>query len=96
MMRSNDQSLGEAIKEFLHSYRLEDKLNETRLIQSWEKIVGALVSKHTNGLYIKNKILFVHIDSCALRNELNYSREKIIRELNQEATTKVIEDIVFK
>jgi hypothetical protein len=95
-MRSNDRSLGEAIKEFLHSYRLEDKLNETRLIQSWEKVVGALVSKHTQGLYIKNKILFVRIDSSALRNELSYSREKIIRELNQEATTKVIEDIVFK
>ena len=95
-MRSNDQSLGEVIKEFLHSYRLEDKLHETRLIQSWEKVVGALVSKHTHGLYIKNRILFVQIDSSALRNELSYSREKIIRELNQEASSAVIEDIVFK
>ena len=95
-MRSNDQSLGDAIREFLHSYRLEDKLNETRLIQSWEKVVGAMVSKHTQGLYIKNRILFARIDSSALRNELSYSREKIIRDLNQEASSDIIEDIVFK
>jgi len=95
-MKSNDQSLGEAIREFLHSYRLEDKLNETRLIQSWEKVVGGMVSKHTHGLYIKNRTLFVRIDSSALRNELSYSREKIIRSLNQEASSDVIEDIVFK
>jgi len=37
MPRSNDQSLGDAIREFLHSYHLEDKLNETRVIQSWER-----------------------------------------------------------
>jgi len=96
LIRSNEQSLGDVIREFLHSYRLEEKLNETRLIQSWEKVVGALVSKHTLGLYIKNKILFVRIDSSALRNELSYSREKIVRELNQETSSDVIEDIVFK
>jgi hypothetical protein len=55
-----------------------------------------MVSKHTHGLYIKNKILFVRIDSPALRNELSYCREKIVRELNAEASTDVIEDIVFK
>jgi len=96
LIRTNDQSLGDAIREFLHSYRLEDKLHETRLIQSWEKVVGAMVAKHTQGLYIKNKILFVRIDSSALRNELSYSREKIIRDLNREASANVIEDIVFK
>ena len=95
-MRSNDQSLGDAIREFLHSFRLEDKLNETRLITSWEKIVGPLVAKHTQNLYIKNRILFARIDSCALRNELCYSKEKIIRDLNREVSADIIEDIVFK
>jgi predicted nucleic acid-binding Zn ribbon protein len=95
-MHSNDQSLGNSIREFLQYFRLEDKLNETRLIQSWEKVAGALVAKHTKGLHIRNKILFVRIDSAALRNELCYSREKLIHDLNQEASSDVIEDIVFK
>jgi len=93
--RSNDQSLGDAIKEFLQAYRLEDKLNETRLIASWPKVMGKLIANHTTDLYIKNKILFVKLDSAALRSELSYAKEKIVKALNKEANVDVIEDLVL-
>ena len=96
MQRSNDRSLGDAIREFLHSYHLEDKLNETRVIQSWGKIVGPMVEKHTQGLYIRNRILFVKVDSAALRQELLFSRSKLVSALNAEVKSDVIEDIVLK
>lgn len=91
----NDQSLGDAIREFLQTYHLDEKLNETKLIKSWEKTVGIMIAKHTKGLRIRNKVLFVKLDSPALRNELSYSREKLINALNKEAEASVIEDIVF-
>jgi predicted nucleic acid-binding Zn ribbon protein len=93
---SNDQSLGNAIKEFLHAYRLEEKFNQTKLLHSWEKVVGKMVARHTRDLHIRNKILFVKIDSAALRNELSYARESIVRSLNEEANAEVIEEVVFK
>ena len=93
--RSNDRSLGDAIKEFLQAYRLEDKLNETRLIAAWEKVLGKLVANHTTSLYIRNKILFVKLDSAALRNELTYAKEKIVKALNKEVNAEVIEDVVL-
>jgi predicted nucleic acid-binding Zn ribbon protein len=93
---SNDQSLGSAIKEFLHAYHLEEKYNETRLVHSWEKVVGKMVAMHTKDLHIRNKILFIRTDSAALRNELSYARESIVKSLNDEANALVIEDIVFK
>jgi predicted nucleic acid-binding Zn ribbon protein len=93
---SNDQSLGSAIKEFLQAYRLEEKFNQTKLLHSWEKVVGKMVAMHTKDLHIRNKVLFVRIDSSALRNELNYAREEIIKSLNEEANADVIEDVVFK
>jgi predicted nucleic acid-binding Zn ribbon protein len=96
MSRSNDQSLGNAIREFLHSYHLEDKLNETKVIQSWGKVVGPMVEKHTHGLYIRNRILFVKVESAALRQELSYSRSKIIAALNKEVKSEVIEDLVLR
>ena len=96
MPASNDQSLGDAIREFLHSYNLEDKLNETKVIQSWGKVVGPLVEKHTQELYIKNRILFVKVLSSALRQELSFSRSKIVKALNDEVKSDVIEDIVLR
>ena len=96
MPRTNDRSLGDAIREFLHAYNLEEKLNEQRLMKSWESVVGRMAAKHTKSLYVRNRMLFVIIDSCALRNELSYSKEKIMSELNRETGAIVIEDIVFK
>jgi predicted nucleic acid-binding Zn ribbon protein len=96
MSGSNNQSLGDAIREFLHSYHLEDKLNETKVIQSWGKVVGPMVEKHTHGLYIRNRILFVKVESAALRQELSYSRSKIIAALNKEVKSEVIEDLVLR
>ena len=50
-----DQKLGDAIKEMLKLYRLDEKIDEHKLIRSWEKAVGPLISKHTTGIYISNK-----------------------------------------
>jgi predicted nucleic acid-binding Zn ribbon protein len=93
--RSNEQSLGDAIRHFLHQYGLERKLRETQLMASWEKVAGKMVAGHTVHLTVKNKVLFVKIDSPALRNELNYSRDKIVRALNKEVNAEVIEEVVF-
>lgn len=95
MKRSNEQTLRSAIEEFLKTFKLQDKLNETKVLHSWEKIVGTMVAKHTSNLSIRKKVLFVKVDSAALRSELLFAREKIISALNKEAGTSTIEDIVF-
>jgi hypothetical protein len=95
LKHSNDQSLGSAIKEFLRAYHLEEKYNQTSLVNSWENVVGRMVANHTKEIFVRNKTLFVRIDSAALRNELGYSREKIMRSLNKVVNAEVIDDIVF-
>jgi predicted nucleic acid-binding Zn ribbon protein len=96
MRRSNDQKLSEVIRELLKAYRLDNKLNEVRLIKSWDEVVGKMISKHTKNLYIKRRTLFVTLDSPALKNELSFARTKIIEALNKEVGEEVIEEIVFR
>lgn len=93
---TNEKSLKEAIRELLKTYNLTSGLNETRLINSWEKVVGKMISHHTGKIYIRKKTLYVSIDSPAIKNELSYAREKIIESLNNEIGEKVIEDIRFR
>ena len=95
MKYSTDRPIGEVIREMIETYRLEGKLNEVKVLHSWENVVGEMIAKHTKDLYIKNHRLFVKIDSPALKNELTYSRTLIAEKLNQEAGGKVIEEVVF-
>ena len=96
MKRRNEYSLKEVIEELVKAYRMEDKLDETRLINSWDKVVGAIFAKHTEHLSVKNKILYVKLDSAVLRSELVMARSKLVEMLNKEMGKKVIEDIVFR
>ena len=93
MIKSNENSIKDVIKELLNAYKLNGKLNETKVISSWEKIVGKIISVHTEKIYLKKDILFVKFDSAALRNEMLYSKEKLIKMINKEIKKNVIKDI---
>jgi len=93
--RSHEKPLKAVIEEFLKSFRLEDKLAEARILHSWEKVVGQMVARHTVRINIRHKVLYVKLDSAALRNELMFARGKIVTALNKEAGMLVIEEIVL-
>ena len=95
MKKTNEILLKDAIASFLKDNNLESKLNETRIINSWEEVTGKLISRHTLEMYIKDGILFVKVDSAALREELTYQKSKLIKKLNSAAGTEVINEIRF-
>jgi len=94
--RSNEYTLRKAIEEFIKTFRLENKLNESGALHSWEKVVGPVVAKHTLNLSIRDKVLYVKVDSSALRNELLFSKEYIITSINKEVGHPVIEELVLR
>ena len=46
-------------------------------------------------LSIRNKVMFVRVDSDALRNELNYSKSLLLKNLNEMVGKEVISEIVL-
>ena len=95
-MKSNEQSLKDAIGSFLKTSRLSGKLANQKIIDGLEKIMGKMIAKHTKQITIYDKKLFLHLDSAPLKQELFYSREKIIQMLNEEAGEEIIKEIVFR
>ncbi len=91
--RSTEVLLKDAIDKFLKDFSLEDKLNETRLIGSWEKVAGKLIARHTKELFVKDQVLYIKADSAALKQELTYMKTKLIDKLNKEAGLLVIKEI---
>lgn len=51
---------------------------------------------YTRDLYIRNQVLYVHLTSAALRQELMMGRELLVRNLNQKVGATVITNIIFR
>ena len=96
MRRSKTISLAEAVKDYIKEMNLGGKLSEVGVISSWEEIVGKAISSRTTKIYIKEHILFVHLNSSVVRNELLMLREGLKERLNEKAGSEVIKDIVLR
>ena len=96
MRRNDSEQIGEMIRKFFRQSGLESPLNEYRLVQAWREVVGPAISRYTSNLYIKNQILYVHLTSSVLRQELMMGREMLVRSLNQQVGAQVIVNIIFR
>ena len=80
----NIQSLGTTLEKLIDTYKLKAKMNESSIVTSWESVMGTVIAKRTEKVFIRDKELYVKVNSAPLRRELEVSRAKIIALLNTE------------
>ena len=97
MNNSNEITLKDAIKQLLDANPLmKDKINENKLYEVWEKLVGKMIAKRTQKITIKNKVLIIEINSASLRNELSFAKEKIKNIINAEFKENILDEVRIK
>lgn len=92
----SEQPLKPLIDKLLRAYGYQDQLDEMDLVAAYEELVGKMYCKHTKSINFKNKILYVKLDSAALKQELSYKREEIITQLNQKLGRRIVEQLDIK
>ena len=56
---------------------------EKRIVAAWPEVLGPTVARYTGDISIKNGVLFVHIKSAPLRQELFNCRFKLVEKLQK-------------
>ncbi len=91
--KSDISPLSEAMGDLLKDYNLEDKYNESRLIADWETMMGSAIANRTTRIYIRDRILYISVNSAPLRHELSISKDLIVKRLEEQAGKRVVDDI---
>jgi hypothetical protein len=94
MRKSNEQSLKDIISGMMEGTVIQSKMIEMDIINKWPELVGDMIAGQTQKMYFGKGKLFIHIESAPLRNELNFSRSKIVEIVNQFAQQELISDVV--
>lgn len=95
MRRQNTEQVGLVIRQFLREEGLETPLNQHRLLNSLQDVLGFGIAKYIGTAFIRNQTLNVQIKSPVLRQELNIGRESLVKRLNDQVGAQVIADIRF-
>jgi predicted nucleic acid-binding Zn ribbon protein len=96
MKRSNEQSLKQAVDRLVDACGMREKMDELDITTQWDKVVGAMVARHTVQVRLRRGKLVVRLDSAPLRQELSYMRESLAEVLNQRAGRPVVKEVVLE
>ena len=95
MRKTNDKSLKEAIEQMLNVYKIKRRFDETGVVNFWPELVGKSVANRTKELFVRDKKLFLRIESSVIKHELTLMRTQIIQKINEEAKSILVEEIIF-
>lgn len=97
MKKSNEMSIGDAIKAFLKTNDLDEKLLETEIYARWEELAGQAINNRTTKVKLQNGVLTVYVTSSVLRNELSLRRSELLERINQRLMGKAtIKELQFR
>jgi hypothetical protein len=94
-MKHDELSLEQLLKDFSSQRHLKDKLLDKKLEELWKGHYQNIAS-YTGKVQFKNGILIVWITSAPLKQELNFHREKMIKQVNELLKQELIQQLEFR
>ena len=91
-MKHKAQSIGDLLADFIRGTEAETTLLERKIPQVWSELMGNVVVQFTGEMEVKNGILYVHIHSAALRQQLFEQLHTIVQRLNDKVGGTVVKD----
>lgn len=96
LKKYNDAPISEVLKQLVEKNNWKSKLYQNKIKEIWVLKMGATIASYTKELRLHRKKLFISISSAPLRQELSYSKTKIIELVNGELGEEYIIDVVIR
>jgi predicted nucleic acid-binding Zn ribbon protein len=95
MKKTNDEPIGDVLKQMVKAFKLDQNLNKTKIENLWESHMGKSISTYTREIIVKDYKLYVKIESASLRSELHYGREKILKIMNEALGENYLKEVII-
>ncbi len=84
------------IENFVEQKSISDGIFNVKVQKAWENAVEKKILDYTKEIYVKGDILYIKVSNPILKQEILYSRQKVINLINEELEKDLIKKIVLK
>ena len=91
----NNNEIKNLLNIFLKKNNLEKGLLDLEVKRAWHELMENGVSNYTTDVSLKNKTLYIKLSSPALKEELSYAKEKLMKLINERFKKKIVQKIVL-
>jgi len=87
--------LGKILENYLGRAGLQPRIQDQRIIDAWERMVGKAIAEMTEPVRVRNRVLQVKVTNSVWMHELQFHKKLIIQKLNEYTGTPVLQDLWF-
>ena len=91
-MSGSTASISDALIEFLRESGLEQSVLDVQIEEVWPRVMGETVRKLTRSVEVRDGVLYVHVNSAALKTQLFENRFELVKKLNDAVGASAIRD----
>ena len=91
----NNLELKNLINKFLKENKLEKGLLNIEVKKAWFELMNNGLANYTTDVSLRKKTLYIKLSSPALKDELSYGKEKLIKLINERLKENVVEKIIL-
>ena len=91
-MAANSVNITDALVGFLRESGLEQSVLDVQIEEIWPQVMGDVVNRLTKSVEVKDGVLYVRVNSAALKTQLFENRFELVRKLNEAVGAKAIRD----
>ena len=91
----NSTEIKDLVNLFLKQNKLEKGLLNIEMKKVWFELMNNGVANYTDDISLKNKTLYIKLNSPALREELSYGKEKLVKLINERFKKTIVQKIVL-
>lgn len=91
----NNVQIKDLVNIFLKENKLEKGLLDLEVKKIWFEMMDNGIANYTIDVNLKNDTLYIKLKSPALKQELSYAKEKLIRLINQRFEKPIVKRIIL-
>lgn len=80
----------------MNKSRMKPRLMEVRIQDNWEKIMGKTIARYTQSIQLIDNKLIVTTTVAPLKQELTYSKDKIIKLVNEMLGENIVKEVMIR
>jgi len=85
-------AIGDALISYLRENGLEQSVLDVQIEEVWPKVMGDVVNRLTRKVEVRDGVLYVHVNSAALKTQLFENRFELVSKLNEAVGANAIRD----
>ena len=84
------------IENFVEQKSISDGIFNVKVQKAWENAVEKKILDYTKEIYVKGEVLYIKVSNPILKQEILYSKQKVINLINEELEKDLFKKIVLK